>query len=336
VTGQQFATILAQTDPFDVAQGVERFTRSLSGAHLRNLITAAAPRMNDFYRAEFAPLAGERDDSQLKRAFAHALKSNLRAIPLFGGAFCEGVISNIPADRAVGLGEEQRTFARVRPAAIIITALALLLGGATVHQLFSDARSTAQTPVVLSTPAPPAVAVPVHGVIARHRQVLHPVRVVAAAPVTVPPAAAPPAASVQPAPSVRHAPLVPHAPVAIRRAALVPHRTRASPVSGGVKTIVASRSEPAAAATVSPDDLNVSDMPQSYSDATPMPAQAPAPARVQAPQSFAAPTPGPNRSWTHRLVHSAVHLVNSTLSTVVPGLKDHPQPTAAPSPGPQQ
>jgi hypothetical protein len=318
VTGQQFAAILAQTDPFDVAQGIERYVRLLSGERVRGLIGAAAPRMNESYRAEFSPLAGERDDERLKRAFARTLKSNLRAIPIFGGAFCEGVISQIPGDRAIGLGEEQHFFANVRPAAIAIAALALLLGGATVHQLFNAARATAQAPVVLSKfTLPPIVqrahpsAPPVHRAVRR---------AVIAAALQVP-TATPVAAPV----------IVPQAPHIVRQPHRVLHYAPSLPVSRGVKTIVAARREPTAPPTTSPDDLNVSDMPQSYSDATPMPDQAPAAARVQAPQSFTTPTPGPNRSWTHRLVHAATHLVNSTLTTVIPGLKGHPQPTATPT-----
>lgn len=330
MAGQHFATILARTDPFDVAQGLERYIRTLSVQQIHEIISAARPHLNQWYSAEFLPLLDDPDDEHVKRAFIHSLKSNLRAIPLFGAAFCEGVIAQIPGDRAVGLGEETRTWPAVRPAAVAIAVAALLLGGATVHHLFSAASATAHAPVVLMTPEPaiavstPAPATP-RRVVAQ-RIVKAPVpspRAVSAAPVQTAPAAAPAAAAVATAVS------------APARSMPAVRATKTLPPGGGVKTIVAQRTPPP---QLKPGDVDTSDMPQAYTDATPLPSEAPPSARVVAPQGVPTPTPQPNRSWTHRIVHAAVHLVNSTLSTVT-GSKPHaatPTPSSSPSgPHPQ-
>ena len=331
MAGQQFATILARTDPFDVAQGLERYIRTLSGEQIREIISAARPRLNEWYRAEFMPLLDDPDDEHLRRAFIHGLKSNLRAIPLFGAAFCEGVIAQIPGDRAVGLGEETRTWPVIRPAAAAIAALALVLGGATVHHLFSAASATARAPVVLMTPEPavavatPAPAIPLRSAAPRVRKAVLPSRkpvAVAAATVTPVPAPAPPvaAAPVRPPAPAKAAPVV--------RPAVRAKKT--APPGVGTTTVVAQRTP---VPRINPDDVDTSDMPQAYTDATPLPSEAPPQAHVTAPLAVPTPTPEPNRSWTHRLVHAAVHLVNSTLSTVGVGGKPH-APTPSPSPSP--
>ena len=331
MAGQQFATILARTDPFDVAQGLERYIRTLSVEQIHEIVSAARPRLNQWYSAEFLPLLDVPDEEHLKRAFIHSLKSNLRAIPFFGAAFCEGVIAQIPGDRAVGLGEETRTWPVVRPAAVAIAAAALLLGGATVHHLFSAASATAHAPVVLMTPEQ-AIAVSTAAP-ARSRSLAHPLakapvaqrRTVAAIPVTSAPAAPAPAA---PDPAPVAAATVVSAPA---RSKPTVHATKSLPAGGGVKTIVAQRTPPP---QLKPGDVDTSDMPQAYTDATPLPSEAPPSARVVAPQSVPTPTPAPNRSWTHRIVHAAVHLVNSTLSTVGVGGKPHaatPTPSSSPS-----
>lgn len=314
MTLQQYATILARTDPFDVAQGLERYVRSLRAVQIRDLIGDARSRMTESYRAEFVPLLDIAGDEHLKSAFAHALKSNLRAIPLFGATFCEGVIAQIPSGQVVGLGEERRFWPVLRPAALGVAAIALLLAAATVQHLFSAARATAQAPIVLSTP-PPTMAPPA--------RIAH--RPAAPRPAAPPRVPAPPAARPQPRPVVAQAPVQTAPPVRV-----APHVARTLPPGRGVKTVVVQET-PQPSPT--PQEVDVSDMPQPYSDATPLPNNQPPPqARVPTAQGVATPTPEPNRSWTHRLVHAAVHLVNTTLGTV--GIsKAHVAPS--PSSGPQ-
>jgi hypothetical protein len=339
VLGQQFANILGRTDPFDVAQGLERHIRMMQGAEIRMLIQAAAPRMNDWYRSEFLPLINEMDEDRLRAAFAHSLKSNLRAIPLFGSNFCEGVIAKIPGDRTVGLGEEGRAF-RMRPVAFAVIALALLIGGAAAEHVFSNARANANTPVVLVTPAPASLATPVPMAAATPVPATpvpvktQPVRRAARRAVSKPapqPVAAPP-------PTAAPAPVVAQAPVAVPPVHRVftspPRLVRTPPPGSGVKTIVAQ--EPRRTPVPEATPVDTSDMPQAYSDATPLPANAPPPAaEVNTAVRVPTPTPEPNHSWTHRLVHAAVHLVNSTLSTVGVAKKpSQPTPSASP-PGPQ-
>lgn len=332
--GQQFATILARTDPFDIAQGLDRHIRMMQGSEIRMLIQAAAPRMNDGYRAEFLPLINETDESRLQRAFAHSLKSNLRAIPLFGPNFCEGVIGKIPGDRTVGLGEESRGW-RVRPAAIAIIAVALLIGAAAAQHVLSTARANANTPVVLVTPEPAipmATAAPVAAAKTMPPRSATPVRAPAR---TAAPGPAPTQAPA-PAPARAIAAAAPVAPPVHRLVPAPARRPARTPQPGsGVKTIIAQ--EPRPTPTPEPTPVDVTDMPQAYSDATPLPSDAtPPPAAVNtAGMRVPTPTPEPNRSWTHRLVHAAVHIVNSTLTTVGVSKKaSQPKPTPSPS-GPQ-
>lgn len=314
MSGQQFATILARTDPFDVAQGLERYIRTLTGEELRALIGAAAPRMNDWYRTEFLPLAVEQDTERLRRAFAHSLKSSLRAIPLFGPDFCEGVISKIPGDRTVGLGEDGNPNLRVRPVVYAIIALALLIGGAAAEHVVSTARANANTPVVLVTPEPPVAA---------------PSPTAAPAPVIAhraAPRVAPPQHTAAPPPVPKPAPAaVPVRPPVHARAPL----RRTPPPGRGAETVVqVPRRDPTAQAT----PVDVSDMPQAYSDATPLPVNATPPAaQVNTAVSVPTPTPGANRYW----LHSTINGVGKTIDRLNP-FKHHsgPDPTASPN-GPQ-
>lgn len=316
--GQQFATILARTDPFDVAQALERYIRILNGAEVRMLIQAAAPRMNECYRSEFLPLLNEEDNDRLRVAFAHSLKSNLRAIPLFGPNFCEGVIAEIPVDRTVGLGEEGARAPRLRLAAFVIIGAALLVGGAAAEHVLSTARANASTPVVLVTPQPVATQPPVTPVppkaAAPPKHAAAPPRVVARAPQTAPPV-------VQAAPAV--------APATPRPVKVTPRPT--PPPGAGVKTIIAQ--EPTPTPRPQPTSPDVSDMPQSYSDATPLPGDAtPPPTSVNTAVRVPTPTPAPNRNWLHSTVRGTMRTLNNFNPFKHRG---KPDPTSSPT-GPQQ
>lgn len=325
MSGQQFATILARTDPFDVAQGVERHIRSLSGPELRAWIRAAEPRLNDWYRAEFLPLADEPDEERLRSAFAHSLKSNLRAIPLFGPNFCEGVISKIPGDRTVGLGEEGFSGMRMRPVAYAIIAVALLIGGAAAQHVLSTARANANTPVVLLTPEPALAAATAkpHVIAAAPRATTPPAT---APPATAPPAPPQPAVHVAAAPPVS-APVVRSRPAAVRAHA----STKGTPPPGrGALTVVdVPQRDPNAQAT----PVDTTDMPQAYSDATPLPANATAaPAEVSTSVRVPTPTPAPNRYWLHSTIRGTLRTLNNFNPFKH---RSAPQPTSSPY-GPQQ
>lgn len=332
--GQPFATILARTDPFDLAQGVERYVRSLSGDQVRVVIRAARAHFNEAYRAEFSPLADQTDDERLKSAFAHALKSNLRAIPLFGPDFCEGVIAQVPGDRAIALGEEGYRFRQVRPAAFGIIALALLIGSAAVEHVWSNARANAQAPVVLATPMPIVMATPVPVAAAAPKPKPPPSRAPAtsqpATPVRATPAPATPAA-IAAAPAVEAPPVTAtHAAAPVQRPR--PHAARhTAPPGRGVKTIVLAGSTPSPSAEATPVD--VTDMPSSYTDATPLPHEATAaPAQVNTNVDVPTPTPGPNRYWLHSTVQGTL----KTLNNFNPFKHHHKGPDPTPSPrGPQ-
>lgn len=332
--GQQYAAILAQNDPFDLAQGVERYVRSLSGEQARFAIEVALPHMNESYRAEFSPLLDETNDERLKSAFVAALKRNLRAISLFGPGFCQGVLTHVPGDRTVALGEEGYDFRRTRPLAFGVVALILLLAGAAGEHVWTTARETAQTPVVLVTPppqqmptpqaAPPQTAAP-QTARPRSAPVKRTAEAVRAEAPTPPPTPAP-----TPAVAVAAAPPLPSPPP---RTATAPPARHTPPPGHGERTVVAVQRTPSP--TPEPTDVDVSDMPQAFTDATPLPRAdtqptAQVPGRIQ----IATPTPGPNRSWTHRLVHSGVNLVNGTLTVI--GISKKPKPSPSPSPaGPQ-
>lgn len=306
--GRHFATILARTDPFDLAQALERHIRSLSGEQIRALIEDTAPRMNDGYRSEFVPLADEPSDDRLRAAFTRSLKSNLRAVPLFGPQFSEGVIAGIPGDRTIGLGEERSRARQLRPAAFAVIALALLLGGAAAEHVLSNARTNANVPVVLLTPEPDAApaaprarkaAAPKHA--APRRATPVPVPAVAVAPQSVP---------ARPAPVVKRPP---------------------APPGGGVRTIVARAPQPTPAPHPTPVD--VTDMPQSYSDATPLPPDAtPPPAQVNTAVRVSTPTPPPNRYWLHQTLNG----VGRTIQRLNPFKhRKAPAPSASPYGAPQ-
>ncbi len=342
--GQHFATILAQTDPFDLAQGVERYVRSLSGEQVRFLITAARPLMNDGYRAEFMPLLEEPDEERVRSGFAHSLKSNLRAITLFGPGFCQGVIAQLPGDRAVGLGEERRPVGRLRPAAFGIIALVLFFGGAAAQHAWNSARVAAQTrpdliapppDIAYQTPVPAAAAAPTPRSTATPQPPApSPMRTAAVRRTAAPDrtqspatqAPAPRQEAVAVAPPVSR-PAQPVAPPPRRPAPAVRHTP---PPGSGVKTIVAVQHTPAP--SPEPTDVDVSDMPQAFTDATPLPRdETPPPAQVSTQTQVPTPTPGPNRYWLHSTIKGTL----KTIDRINP-FKHHgaPDPSASPS-GPQ-
>lgn len=352
--GQQFGTILARTDPFDVAQALERYIRSLPGDRVRDLILNSRERMNDWYRAEFLPLVEEHDDQRLKSAFAQALKSNLRAIPVFGPAFCEGVISQVPSDRAIAVGEEIHPLRPMRPALLAFLALALVVAGAAGEHAITVARTRALTPPGVVTPLPSPlqntapIAAGAVAVSQTPRQVRRQAKPQPPAPSPRRQATAPTRVAVQPAPAVAQpAPAVaqptaravmpetPQANASAPRTASRPSSQRPStpPPGAGVKTIVVQpvRATP----SPEPSDIDVSDMPQAYTDATPLPrAQTAPPVRVAAPVALKTPTPAPNRYWLRSTIHGTL----KTIGNFNP-FKHHggsaPSPSPSPS-GPEQ
>jgi len=326
VLGPQCSAVLARSDPFDVAQGVERYIRSQHAVQLRALLSAARANLSGWYASEFLPLLDETDDERFKSSFAHSLKSNLRAIPLFGAHFCEGVIAHIPGDRTIGLGEEGYRLPRFRFGAIAVVAAVAFIGAAAAEHVISNARTNAQVPVVLASIAPAPAPVPPpakaqHFTTRAHRTSMRerartisrpaPVRRIAqAAPIVRVPerSEAPPPVAPAPRQRVRRAPALPQA-------------------GSGVKTIVAT----APTARPSPQaPENLSDMPQSYSDATPLPRSAPvAPAQLAgAPLRVPTPTPGPNRFFLHHTLGTAGQM----LMHLNPFRVSRPAPKPSPSP----
>lgn len=290
--------LLARTDPFDLSQAVERHVRSLSGDRIRALLRAAGPRLGAYYRDEFARLTGSgdfetaltsaRSDAVLRSAFVKFLTSNLRAIPIFGSSFGLALLEHTPLDRAVGIGEEHPN-RLARGAMVGGAALALVIAGAAGEHAIVGARASLQSPppaVVLppaavTTPHPAGSAVapatrapsPKPGVVAR---------------VTTSSIATPLPEAVETVPPDRPTPVPAPTPV----------RTLKPPPNGaGVAEVTAPPETP----TPEPTEIDVSDMPEAYSDATPLPQQTPVAAQV--PRAIHVPTPKPSpkkRSWIRR------------------------------------
>ena len=290
--------ILAQADPFDLAQALERYVGTLPASRIRELAASASERGGEYYRSELrALLRPHAGDRELRKDFVRFLKSNLRAIALFGPAFGEDVLRICPQHRVVAIGEDTRTDPKTRSMVLAGTAIALLvLGGAAEHAV-STAKAAAQLPDAIATPLPiaalpvirstrataagapaaPAPAAPAHPAVS------HPARPIAIA--------APPAQYDVP-------PAQPAAPIA-RPERRAPRRTR----DAHGPTVTVPVPVPAASPPAAPIDVN--DMPNAYNDATPLPQPTAAP--VDAPSRVSVPTPSPapkHRSWLHRtLMH---------------------------------
>ncbi len=315
--------VLARTDPFDLAQALERYVHALSAERIQSLVIDAASRMGAYYRAEFVRLlqedysgprtaAQELDDRRFaqivreshgdeafQRALARLLKSNLRAIPIFGPAFTAAILQYVPADRAVAIGEESRS-GNTRAALIGGIAVALVLAGAVGEHVISNARAqssassapqSAAIPAetyVTPSPPPPANA---HALV-----VAQPQERPAAKPVapSAPQSTSPAVSTSAPAPVA--APFSARPFVAFTKPPVARSAQRTPPPAAGVATIAV----PAATPTPQPTSLDVSDMPDAYTDATPLPAETAAPVAVPHKIALKTPTPKPRKSWLKR------------------------------------
>jgi hypothetical protein len=297
VLGSGIDRLLARTDPFDLSQAVERHVRTLSGERIRALLRAAGPRLGDYYRDEFARLAGSRDfeaalaarrsDNALQSAFVKFLKSNLRTIPIFGSSFGMAVLEHAPLDRAVAIGEERSNpFARLAVAGG--AALALVVAGAAGEHVIAGARVAAQSPQPVIIEPPATIATPRAPARSAVTPAPAPVkRVVARVSTSYVPTPAPEA--VEPAPPDP-------APAPTPKPTALPRPT--PPSGSGAAVVTAAPQTP----TPEPSDIDTSDMPESYSDATPLPSQSPAEAQVPQP-GIRVPTPKPSpkkRGWLRR------------------------------------
>ena len=174
--------LLARTDPFDLTQALDRYVRAMSADRIQSVVIDARDRMGAYYRAEFVRLLAEysgtrqidanelsadrfahivrkaEGDDALRDAFARLLKSNLRAISVFGGTFTEGVLENVPSDRTVAIGEERPNLG-MRAAVLGGVALALVLAGAVGEHVISNVRAQSVTSPLPPVAAPPVAAV---------------------------------------------------------------------------------------------------------------------------------------------------------------------------------
>lgn len=324
-----FDEVLARTDPFDLAQALERSVRSMPAERVRALILDAHDRMGQYYRSEFVRLLGESqaippntatdangdtfvrivkqtsDAQALRQAFARLLKSNLRAIPLFGPAFAQAILRHVPMDRAVGIGEE-RPANGSRFVVLGGIALALLIAGAAGERALSNLRVQATaTPLpqpqpelaapIASTPAPQPVHPRVIAIQQRPKNA--PAHIVVAAPA---PTVAPAAIST-PAPTPPPAAAPAFVPQPKREVAKQPSSTP-QPAQG-----VATVNIPAPTPSPQPSDIDVSDMPDAYTDATPLPIESAPPAAVPGKIALKTPTPKRrSRSWVKRTIQHIV------------------------------
>lgn len=307
--------VLARTDPFDLAQSLERYVQGMPADRIRALVLDARHRMGDYYRAEFVRLLREEESAPrftakelnskefaqivrdkhtpqaLQRALARLLKSNLRAIPIFGSAFSEAVLEDVPSDRAVALGEES-TNAGMRAMVFGGLAVALVVAGAAGEHFIMNVRAqTAASPL-------PVLSAPIAISVTRPKVTRTP------APPTAPPPTAPPRTPAPPTPVATSIvpPVVAPAPTPERTK---PPRAQPSPPPArGVATIAIPT--PTAAPTMDPSDLDTSDMPDAFTDATPLPPQTAPPAEAPHRVILNTPTPKPGpRGWIKR---SLIHL----------------------------
>jgi hypothetical protein len=324
---------------------------------IADVVVDASERMGTYYRDEYVRLLQEyrgighvdasglsserftqivreaRGDDALRASLAQLLKSNLRAIPLFGPEFAEGILQRVSDAGMVAIGEESRG---VGTRAIVVAgvALALVLAGAAGEHVIANVRAqSAATPlpvVAMPAVAPPSTAAPIHRRRAVVAQAIKPNR--------VPPQTAAPAVTPQvAAPQVRHSQAQqaqaqvqpqPTPPPAI---ATAPHRPKAAAARAkrwmpkpaeGVATIAVPDPTP----TPEPSALDVSDMPDAFSDATPLPPpSSAAPAQVPNRVSLTTPQPADHkpRGLINKTLHFTLHLVKSTLNTIDP-FKPHP------------
>ncbi len=302
--------VLARTDPFELAQSLERYVREMPADRIRTLVIDARDRMGDYYRSEFVRLLRDEDagprftarelSSQhfakiireeqspqaLQHALARLLKSNLRAIPIFGAAFSQAVLAHVPSDRAVALGEES-TNGGARFAIFGGLALALVVAGAAgEHFIMSVRAQTAASPLpVLSAPTSISVATPMPPAVMHHT-----VAQATTAP-TAPPATAAPATAAPstPVPTATAVPPPVVAPAPTPQHTRPPRSQKTAPPASGVATIAIPTPTP----TVEPTDLDTSDMPDAYTDATPLPPQTAPPAEAPHRVILNTPTPKP-------------------------------------------
>ena len=287
--------VLAQTDPFDLAQAVERCVSQLKGRDIRLLLADSRDRMSEYYLEEVERMRKTRmSDQQLRSEFTGFLRSNLRAITLFGSAFSSAVLAECPAHRVVAIGEEART-GRTRAILIGGVALALVILGAAGEHAVSNARVASQTPTEPSAPivAPlilyPTTRPPVARVERRKRVAT---QVPATPTPTAPPATPAPTVAATVAGTVEPA-TAPVAPIVNKPLMQRSKPTKTPPPGRAVLTINVTPPPP----TPEPTPLDVTDMPDSTSDATPLPTQPLATAAN--PDAGHVPTPKPTDRASH-------------------------------------
>jgi hypothetical protein len=314
VSGQTVQEMLARADPFDLAQAVERYVSALDREQIRGMLLDAREGLGPYYRAEIlhalnetrgpvidAPrqadvalyvasvLEQEWSREQFQAALTGFLRSNLRAIAIFGNTFALAVASKVPLDRTVAIGEERRRGTpRLGGVLVFGSAIALVAAGAAGEHWVMRARAAAQTP------APPVIVPVVTYVTPKPAPSPSPERTVPPAPTPTPQAAVEAAA-----PAIAPATPVPTLPPTPRPPTPTP--------PPGAATLTVKITPPPQTPTPEPTPIDVTDMPQSYSDATPLPQQSTSPADgsnhaigIVTPT----PSPKPRKSWIHRtLIH---------------------------------
>ncbi len=324
VLARRLDEVLAQTDPFDLAQAAERYVHTLSAPEICRLIDAAKPRLNEYYAEEFSRVQAIDDGDSLRAAFAHALGANLRVIPLLGTSFAEAILEHAPSERAVGFSDE-RAIRTPRIIAGGVVALSLAAVAVAGGHYVTTTRSQSSAAVAAGAPPPVTVALPSPSQAIQRRSTAargaH--RTITAKPQHPVANAAPPKAPAvyaAPAPIVQtpgYAPVAAHHAVAA--AAPRAKNVAAVPVAHGeaVVQVTAPPRRPAVQPESSPATLDTTDMPQPYTDATPLPDETPVPATdVPRVVHVANPTPAPRHGgWLHRTI---MHL---------DPFKPHPAPT---------
>lgn len=262
---------------------------TLSAPEIQEILADAIPRLSTYYVEEFERVQSIEDTEPLRSAFAQALAANLRVIPLFGSTFGAAVMEHIPSDGAVGFADERVVRAPAPIAAVVVAAALAVAGAVGAHYVVSSRTQVAATEQMTPRPVPVRIAAPFRRNPQRPLQHSHPAAAVAIAhPVQAQEAAAPVPAYIPP-----HRPRIspPH-----RRAQTVP-------VANGVAVVTAQPKRSARRAVAQESStLDTADMPEAYSDATPIPQETAVPITDVPETHVATPTPAPNRGWLHRAI----------------------------------
>ncbi len=264
--------LLAKTDPFDLAQAIDGYVRTLAPARIHELVHAALPHMRLVLRRRILATGNNKRCRLTACRVCAGPQEQPASRPLFGSGFAEAVLGRVPSE---GLAiDEERSGNAPRRATAAVVVLALGAAAAAGGHYVASARSGP----ALATPMPP----PIVSVVPPVRRAVQ-VRVRRAGPTATP------------VPATR-APL-PAAPAAAA-VAVRPHpraQPTALPSARGEAVVVIVPRPQIKRHPVQTAQIDTSDMPDAYSDATPLPQETAQPLDVPRVVTVGTPKAEPKR-----------------------------------------